>query len=110
MPPKRRRELDSVEHNLNFFQHQLASWADNHVLIESSRRSDRGGRFRRDREIEAAVLGAQCLYSLRLTALGIGVPSMTEIWTLALLGGVAILLLSSQGAPSSLPAAESAAI
>lgn len=47
--------------------------------------------------LSAAVLLAQFLYSLRLTALGTGVPSMSEIWLLALAGGVVMLLLSYEG-------------
>jgi hypothetical protein len=49
--------------------------------------------------MSAAVLSAQALYSLRLTAMGTGVPRMTEIWTLALAGGGAILVLSALRAP-----------
>lgn len=58
--------------------------------------------------MSAAVLIAQFLYSLRLTSLGTGVPTMTEIWALAMAGGAAIFVFSLRSAPSAAAAPESA--
>lgn len=54
--------------------------------------------------LSGTVLVAQFLYSVRLTALGIGVPSMTEIWSITLAGGAAMLVVSIAWATQTQPA------